>query len=114
VESGLVLKFIGIRRIEKNKIEWESGIASQPGDGGGNVGGDDAGLRCDFEGGQIFADQTDGSGMLFHEDGESGCAADGFYADGAGSGKKIEETRTFHARAEDIENRGHALRRQRL
>src|SRR5260370_30568676 len=94
--------------MEKNVIECRRGgvfSSGQHGEAAKSIHGEQGYARGDPQRFEIAANQGDGWGVIFDEDDFGGAAAEGFDADGAGSGEEIDEAGAGNVGGQHVEER---------
>jgi hypothetical protein len=105
LEDARIVLFGGVGRIEEDEVV-EGGLAARNGEffeAADSVEGKNFCGGEGVEGFEIAADEGSGGSMIFDEDGFDGTTAEGFNADGAGTGEQVDETGVGNSRAEDVE-----------
>jgi hypothetical protein len=100
--------FLGgrVRGIEEHEIVREIAVflaLFQLFEGAMGIHLQDGGAFADLQGFEIIADEFRGGGVIFYEEDVFGAAAQGFNADGAGAGEKIEEAGARDSGGENVE-----------
>ena len=106
VEDAVVLRFFGVGRVDEHEIEWGVSRFVLVGDfleGAEGVEGEDLRAAGDCEGCEVATNQDSGGSVVFDEDDFEGAAAEGFDADSAGSGEKINEARAGYVGSQYVE-----------
>ena len=105
-ENAAIVFGGGVGRIEIYKVEGcccGGGFGSKFFEAAQDVERKNAGAGSNLQGGEIFADEGGGWGMIFDEDCFASATTERFDANSSGAGEEVEETRIGNTVGDDIE-----------